>query len=291
VIRTRRGAGAVLSLNLVVLVVLVACSGGHPSFPSSLLYATSTTATTYPDYSSVSLGAVAGVTTLTVNLTPGAANINGTVVDDTGAPVPAATIHLERLVGTQLASVDIPAAADGTWKAQGIVGGLYRVRAWRPPDLAIVDPQILFLGATDTQTVNLQLQRFTGDQVTSNIAPSPPIIGQPANLVVLVTVSTVAADGTVHGQGKPGTTVELAGGGSWAVSGNASEVTGADGTARWELTCGALGPQSLSVVVDTTNSFPLSLPPCAPVPTTTTTGTSTTVVSGTTSTTTKHRTG
>lgn len=262
---------------MLTFAVLVSCSGGHKPFPSSLLSVTTTTPTTFPDYSSVTLGAVGGVTTLTISLTPGAANMNGQVLDDTGAPVPGATVHLERLVGNQVATVDIPAAADGTWKAQGIIGGLYRVRAWRPPDLAVVDPQIFFLKATDSQIVNLQLQRFTGVQVTSNIAPNPPIVGQPANLVVLVTVSAVAADGTVHGQGKPGVQVELTGGGSWAVGGSVSQVTGPQGTATWAVTCTALGQQSLSVVVDATNSFPLGLPACAPVPTTTTSSTSTTL--------------
>jgi hypothetical protein len=190
-----------------------------------------------------------------------------------------------------VASADVAAAADGTFNAPGIIGGLYRVRAWRPPDLAIVDPQIFFLGAAETHTVSLQLQRFTGMQVSSTIAPNPPIIGEPANLVVLVGVSTVGADGVVRGQGKSGLQVDLAGSGSWAVTGSASRTTDAAGDATWEITCDSLGPQSLSVVVQSTNSFPLDLPACAPVPTTTTTTTTTTLPgsSTSTSTTTKRK--
>ncbi|MHB8464229.1 MAG: carboxypeptidase-like regulatory domain-containing protein, partial [Acidimicrobiales bacterium] len=229
------------------------------------------------------------VTTVAVSVTPGAAALNGQVLDDAGAPVGGATVHLERLVGTQLAVADVVALADGTFTAPGIIGGLYRVRAWRAPDLAIVDPQIFFLGSTETRTVNLQMQRFTGLQISSNIAPNPPIAGEPANLVVLVAASTVAADGTVHGQGKPGVEVVLTGDGAWSVAGSATATTGPTGTASWQLTCEALGQQSLSVIVGATNSFPLGLPACAPVPSTTTSTSA--VATITTTTTIKRRTG
>ena len=292
-IRSRRTAGAVLSLPLAAVLVLAACTGGHSGFPSSLLSATTTTATTFPDFSSVTLGAVGGVTTITVSVTPGTATVSGQVLDDVGAPVPSATVHLERVVGNQLASADVAAGPDGTFSAPGIIGGLYRVRAWRAPDLAIVDPQIFFLGASEAKSVNLQLQRFTGEQVTSSIAPSPPIIGQPANLVVLVAVSAVAADGTVHGQPKAGAQAALVGDGSWTVQGSASQTTGPSGTVSWQVSCGALGQQSLSVIVDA-KSFPLNLPACSPVPTTTTTTTGAPSTSSTISgetTTTRRRTG
>jgi hypothetical protein len=273
------------------LIVLAACTGGHGTpLPSSLLSATTTSQTTYPDLSNVSLPAIAGVTTVTVGLTPGGASINGQVVDDTGAPVPSATVHLERIVGNQVASADVTSGGDGTFNAPGIIGGLYRVRAWRPPDLAIVDPQIFFLGSSDAHSLTLQMQRFTGQQVSSSIAPDPPIIGEPANLVVLVSASTVDPDGTVRGQGQPGVQVSLAGQGSWVVSGSAAATTGPAGTAGWQVTCQQLGAQPLSVVIASGPTTPLDLPPCAPVPTTTTsTSTTSTSVPFGATTTTLHR--
>ena len=36
-----------------------------------------------------------------------------------------------------------------------------RVRAWRAPDLALVQPVVFFLGSTETRPVPIDLARFT----------------------------------------------------------------------------------------------------------------------------------
>ena len=261
--------------------LVVACSGGKSRQPLPVPTTTSTAPVTYPDHSSDSLGTVAGITTLTVRLTPGTATINGAVVDDTGAPVPGAIVHLERVVGSQLAAADIAAAADGTYAAQGIIGGLYRVRAWRIPDLALINPQIFFLGSSQTFTTNLQLQRFTGQQISNSMAPNPPIIDQPATLVVEVATDAVGTDGVVRGKGRAGASVQLVGQGQWTIDGSLTQTSDSGGLVTWQVTCTALGSQPLGVVVDGTDSYPLNLSACSPVPPTTTTTTTTTTTSGT----------
>ncbi|GAC1518133.1 MAG: hypothetical protein NVS1B12_09520 [Acidimicrobiales bacterium] len=290
---TRRRSGRLLALHLVVIALVAACThGGHagkPVAPPTPL--TTDPQTSLPDRSSDSLGNVSGRTTMVIALTPGRAALNGTVAVTDGTPVPGAVVHLERIVGDQYASADIAAGADGTWNAPGIIGGLYRVRAWRAPDLAQTNPAILFLGATDTSTVTLRVDKFTGVQVSSAIAPNPPIIASPANLVVAVNVATVGQDGIVRGQGRAGVTLQLFGEGQWSIEGSLSKVTGSGGTASWRLTCTALGPQPLSVLVNGTDAFPLDLPSCSPVPPTTTTPppTTATTVPGETTTTGRRR--
>ena len=286
---TRRRSGALLALYVVVVGLVAACThGGHAAkavVPLTPL--TTDPQTTLPDRSGDSLGDVSGRTTLTIPLTPGRAALNGTVSASDGTPVPGAVVHLERVVGDQFASADVSAAADGTWNAPGIIGGLYRVRAWRAPDLAQTNPAILFLGAADTTSVTLRVDRFTGVQVSAAIAPNPPIIDAPANLVVAVNVATVGPDGVVRGQGRSGVAVQLFGEGQWSIEGSLSKITGGGGTASWRLTCTALGTQPLSVLVNGTDAFPLDLAPCSPVPPTTTvppSTTSTTVVGETTTT-------
>jgi hypothetical protein len=283
----RRRAVAVLGINLAV--VAVACSGGshpHPA-PAPAVVAT-TTSTTLVDHSTDSLPSIAGETTVpAVAVTPGAASMTGTVLDDTGAAVPGATVGLQRIVGSQLAQTTVVAGPTGTWVAQGILGGLYRVRAWRPPDLAEPTPQVLFLADSGTQTLNLTVDHYTGISVAASVAPNPPIIGEPANIAVEVSGATVSSDGVVRSQGQPNVEVNLFGEGQWQVAGGTTELTSSSGLASWQATCESLGQQSLSVLVNGTQAFPLSLPSCYPVPTTTTSTstTSTTLGRGETTTT------
>jgi len=290
----RRPAAALLAVQLTAVLVVAACThGGGTKVPVPSTPVTAEPVTTLADRSGETLGGVSGRTTLTIALTPGSAGLTGTVRADDGSPVPGAVVHLERVVGDQYASADVGAAADGTWTAQGIIGGLYRVRAWRAPDLAQTDPSIFFLGARDNSRVDLRVSKFTGVQVSSSIAPNPPIIDSPVNLVVAVDAATVGNDGIVRGQGRGGVAVQLFGEGQWQVNGSLSEVTGSGGVASWQMTCTSLGTQPLSVLVNGTDAYPLNLPPCSPVPPTTTTppttaGNTTTTRFGDT-TTTRHR--
>jgi hypothetical protein len=269
---------------LFVSALLAACSSGGGSKQPPALEVITTTTTTAADYSRASLPSIAGATTMTISLTPGAAAISGTVVDDTGALVPGANVDVERIVGSATASTDTLSAADGTFSVKGILGGDYQLRAWRPPDLAVVTPQVIFLQGTQATTVTLQMQRFTGIQVQSSIAPNPPIITEPVSLAVEVTNAAVGPDGVVRGQGSPAVAVQLYGPGRWAIDGSPSSVTDGSGIARWQMTCGDLGAQQLFVLVNSTQSFPLNLPACVPIPTTTTTSTTTTTVARTTTT-------
>jgi hypothetical protein len=273
------------ALCLAAVVLLAACSHSPVPPPAPPAPApTTTTPTTQPDYSTVVLGAVQGSTTLPpAGVTPGAATIDGTVTDDTGAAVGGATVLLQRIVGGSIGQAYVMSAADGTWTAQGIAGGLYRIRAWLAPDLADTTPDELFVGATQTETVDLTVTHYAGVQITSSVAPNPPIIDEPANIVVQVTGATVDANGYVESKGQSGLPVQLFGSGQWDVSGNPIQTTDADGEAEWQATCTALGPQPLSVLVATTQASVLALGACSPVPPTTTT--STTVVRSSTTTT------
>ncbi|GAC1533638.1 MAG: hypothetical protein NVS3B12_13320 [Acidimicrobiales bacterium] len=270
---SRPASALLLALSVAVMVVVAACTGGaHRAKPvAPLTPETTMPITTLADHSSDSLDGVSGRTTLTIALTPGQATLGGVVAGPDGQPVPGATVRLERVVGDQLAAANVGSAADGTWTAARIIGGLYRVRAWRAPDLAQTTPNIMFLGSKETQMLNLRLDRFTGVSVSSSLAPNPPIIDSPANLVVAVNAATVGPDGVVRGQGRSGVAVQLFGEGQWQISGSPGRTTNASGIASWQLTCVALGNQPLSVLVNGTDTFPLNLAPCSPVPPTTTT--------------------
>jgi hypothetical protein len=276
-------------LHVAVAAVAIACTArrANPGPPPSVPVDSTTVSTQDPAL--IDLGHVAGHTTVTVVMGPGPAMVNGTVVDPTGQPVAGAVVHVERVVDGNVASTNVSTQPDGTWSVPNVLGGQYRVRGWRAPDLAVTDPAVFFLAQSDTHSVPLQLVHFGGTQATSALAPSPPIIGEPAQLAVQVTTSSVGDDGVVRSAPIPRATVQLFGTGRWGVKGSTERTADAAGVVAWEITCEDLGPQALSVVVNSADVFPLDMAPCSPVPTTTTTtAASTTTVGGRTTTTTRR---
>ncbi len=257
--RTRVGALAVV----VVAGLFSSCSDDPvdelPAPPTTIALASTTTG---PDFSNVGLAAAGGRTTTTIAISPGAATLSGTVAAPDGA-VPGATVRVERIVGDAIASVDVASNPDGTWSAPGIRGGRYRVRAWRAPDLALTKPQLLFLESAETRALNLRLNKYEGITVTSDIAPNPPEVNAPANLVILVAVRSVDTTGTVRANPIPGARVELFGGG-WRLDSTNSSSTDANGQAAWQLRCRGEGRQPLSVSVNGESNHALELPDCTP---------------------------
>jgi len=256
----RRSAVVLLAASAAGL--LGACSGKHgydfPPPPST----SPNESTTVPDFSSVQLARISGRTTTTIDNSPGQAHISGFVVAPQGA-VPGATVHVERLVDNSVLAIDVATNPDGSFHVDNVQGGRYRLRAWRAPDLALTTPVIFFLNGNENKTgVNLQVTQYTGTNVTPAIAPSPPIVGDPANLAVQVTTVVVDPTGVVRATPFAGVEVDLGGSGSWQLQSPAPEFTDATGTAIWRLTCTSTGNQPLSATVNGTG-YPLNLPPCA----------------------------
>jgi len=177
-------------------------------------------------------------------------------------------VRVERLVGDASASADVTAGPDGRWALPGVLGGRYRVRAWRTPDMALLEPEIFFLEATEARLVSLVVSRFGDTSSASAVAPEPPIVDQPANLAFGVFRRVVDAEGIVRSAPLAGVSALLAGPGQWSVVSSNPVTTDASGGAEWSLVCLAPGPQPLTVTVGEM-VFPLTLPPCvvpAPAP-------------------------
>ena len=274
---------AVIVLAVLATGLLVACSkkGGYNFPPPPKVDANQST--TVPDYSSVELARVSGRTTTTINNAPGQAHIAGFVVapqlatspptsvtgpPQTAAPaaqpgaVPGATVHVERLVGDASLALDVATNPDGSFHIDNVQGGRYRIRAWRTPDLALTTPVVFFLNGTENKTgLNLQLTQYTGTNVAPAIAPSPPIVGDPANLAVQVTSVVVDPTGIVRATPLVNAQVDLQGGGSWQVQSPITQFTDGNGEVIWRLTCTSTGTQPLSVSVNGVG-YPLNLPAC-----------------------------
>ncbi len=264
-----------------------------PATPPSSTTSTSAT----PDLTGVAVNKVAGRTTTTQPaIGPGAATVSGTVLGPQG-PVAGATVKADRFVGSATASKQVVTAADGSWSMPGILGGRYRVRAWQSPSLAMTSPQIFFLGGSQTMSVDLQVQAFTGQSVSSAANPSSTLVGDNIAVVVAVSNQSVGPDGVVNYQRAAGVQVSLSGGTNVSVSLNPA-VTDGNGNATFALTC--VSPGSSTVTATTASGATTTVPnlscdvafiapPITTPPPSSTTTSSTTLPGPTTSTTTTRR--
>lgn len=266
-----------LVLAAVAVVMLAACSSKDPfgSLPEPRTVVTDpTTTTTEADLTRVPLASVAGGTTTTVALGPGPMTIVGKV-EGPGGVVPGAIVELQRVVGSSIASVRVPTAEDGTWNLANVLGGRYRIRAWRVPDLVTLQSKLVFIESGTRREVALKLDSLGGVRVDSAIAPDPPLIRQAANLKVRVAERKVDGEGVVHDTPQAGVVVALSGSGDWVIDSPNPSTTGGDGSTIFRLTCQSDGPQPLFVNLDSGESHPLVLPSCVdPRKTTTTTSSS-----------------
>ena len=114
--------------------------------------------------------------------------------------MPGATVEADRFVGSSEASRQVSTAADGSWTIPAILGGRYRVRAWQSPSLAMTTPQIFFLGGTQAMAIDLQVQAFTGQAISSAANPTSTAVGDDINVVVAVSTQSVNASGIVSYQ-------------------------------------------------------------------------------------------
>ena len=232
-------------------VALASCTAKYHGLPPPPSTIPLPPATTSPDYASVKLHELTGrgTTSTTVPIGPGKATLNGTVSGPDGVE-PNAVVHIERLVGAAVGAMDIPTNPDGTWSLPNVLGGRYRVRAWRAPDMAIVQPAVFFLGGTESKSVTLPLSRYDGRSVAASIAPRPAVINQPANLVVRLVVQSVDEHGVVRGTPVAGATMQLSGSGDWRVRSENPALTDFNGQASFQVVCQTTGDQPLGAIVD-----------------------------------------
>lgn len=263
-------APAIAGLVVLALLALVVrgCEGTgvrNLSFPTPPATAPGsggdTTTTGIPDLTKISLAPVPTGPPRSVPIGPGPAALLGVVIGPTG-PVGGAIVHAERLVGDAVGAANIATLPDGTWKMTGVLGGRYRIRAWRAPDLALTTPQILYLRGSETQNLSLSLTTFNGVSASAVVTPSPPLLGQTVNLVVQVSTQTVGNDGVVRAAPLPASMVDITSAANVTIVGTRPATADANGRVNWLLVCTTPGPQVLGVTVDGVNNFPLTTADC-----------------------------
>lgn len=268
-----------LALFAVSTLVAVACSGSTPAAapaPTAAPVETTTSSTMPPTTARPTTSTTSGpprtTTTTLVAMGPGDASIGGTVSGPAG-PVDGATVRIERLVGKAVATADVTTSGGGAWQLGSILGGSYRVRAFKSPDLAQSQVETFFLAASERKAIELKLAAAGGERITATVSPNPPRVDQAATVTIQVGIGRVDDQGRPSIAPRAGVVLTLSPGAGILLDSVPQVVTDTNGSAAWRIRCASEGASSVSLTVGsgvTAFKLPACGPP-APSPTTTTT--------------------
>lgn len=246
----RRPIIAVVALALVA----VGCtSGGRAAAPprttavqetTTLPSTTSTTARSTTTSSTVPRT----TTTTTVTLGPGDASLVGTVSGPAG-PVDGATVRIERLVGRLVATADVTTSGGGAWQLTSILGGSYRVRAFKAPDFTPSQVETFFLAANERRNLDFKLGTAGTERITAAVRPDPPRVDQSATITITVGISGVDAQGRAVLTPRPGLALVLAERQAVVLESPQNAVTDASGAASWQFRCTTEGAAAFTLTI------------------------------------------
>lgn len=221
----------------------------HFATPPDTTLPASTTTTAPPDFTGALEATVPGSSSSgpAVTIQGGKASLSGTVAGPSG-PVGGASVEVERFVGDRSAGLRVTSAPNGAWAVPGIHGGRYRVRAWQTPTLALADPQVFFLGGTESRQVPLDLAPYNAQEVSTAANPLTAPVGEGINVAVSVQTQTVDSDGYVSYQPSPNVPVQLSSSGPVQVAATPLSTDG-QGLATFTLAC--LGDGGVSATAST----------------------------------------
>jgi hypothetical protein len=194
-----------------------------------------------------------------VEILGGGARIGGNVIGPQGNVV-GATVRVERLINDQVATMDLN-AFNGTFSLGGIRGGAYRVRAWKQPDLLLLEPEVFFLAADETKTLDLRVDKVSDVNIRTTLDPATPPAQDPYSVTVLLFAGAVGNDGTLQAIPRPQTPTQLVVGTGLTVVGSDRATTDSGGRARFQVRCLTGGPVTADLLVSTFR-LGLGLPNC-----------------------------
>jgi hypothetical protein len=257
--RRRARTGAVLTA---LAVLAAACSSGDDaSAPTTTAPPPETTAEpTTTRLTTTTSGVPRTTTTIPLEILSGAATLSGTVVGPQGTVI-GAIVRVERLVGSEVATMDV-SAATGSFSLVAIRGGRYRVRAWKTPDLVQTEPVILFLAADETKSLELRLIRVSEVNVQTTVTPNPPPPGEAFTISLFVYAGSVTDQGVVQASGRAGQEVQIILGPGLLLEGAERQVTDGSGRVSYRARCVATGPVFAELALSPALRFPVTLPNC-----------------------------
>jgi len=262
-------------VGVLAMFAAAACSGDSKpdaapaattALPETTVPVPTTTPTTLRPTTTSSTAKPTTTQTTLLGFGPGGASLVGTVIGP-GGPVVGATVHIERLVGKNVATMDVTTAGGGAWQLTNILGGSYRVRAYKPPDFGQSQIESFFLAATDRKTLDLKVPTATGPKIIATVTPNPPRVDQPATLTIQVGTGRVDDQGRPAITPRPGVPLVLTPGAGIVLDSANQAVTDGNGKASWGIRCTAEGARAVTLTIDN-GTTTVNLPACGPaVPT------------------------
>jgi hypothetical protein len=245
-----RSAALAVAATVVGSVMLGACRRPievtYPVVPSTLSLRSTTTPTIGADRTKLTLPVLdqTNASTSTIGFAAGKAALFGVVKGPDG-PVAGAKVRIERLVGTQTATTIVDADAEGKYRIENVTLGRIRVRAWRAPDLAMADDDVLF--TKNEVGHSLKMESFGRTDVQWALSPAVLRSGKQANVVVQVTTRVVGEDGLISVTALSGVGVSILPLGSLVPTEVGERITNEVGRATFTLRCEAVGDTNLDV--------------------------------------------
>ncbi|MDQ4070196.1 MAG: carboxypeptidase-like regulatory domain-containing protein [Actinomycetota bacterium] len=252
---------------LLVALAAVSCSGpgGDEAAPTTVAETTTTVATATTTSRTVPATTTSTVprttTTTVVTIGPGDAFIGGTVTGPAG-PIDGATVRVERLVGRATATAEVTTSGGGAWQLASVLGGAYRVRAFKPPEFAQSPVEAFFLAANDRKIIDFQLMPVGGDRITAAVNPNPPRVAQPAVVTITIGIGRVDDQGRPVMTPRPGVPLTLSAGAGIVLESAPQVVTDANGSASWQIRCTVEGANTLVLGVGT-GTTQVTIPACS----------------------------
>ncbi len=233
-----------------------------------------------PDTRSVPVPTVAAATSTTgLPMQGGKSSIDGVVVAPDGGPVAGAVVRLERFVGDDVVTVDVATNGAGNFAVSQLLGGRYRVRAWKAPTMAQLGSDVTFISDGEARSFRLQLHAPTDIDISASVSSSAVIVGQQTTASMRILVPVVNGNGQVDRGGRANDLVVATGGG--VLGGPSGPTTdNPEGPPCVPFSCSRIGAGTITMQTPYYRQV-LDIN-CLPVPTTTTT---TTTLPGATTTT------
>ena len=262
-------------LILLALVALVACSDSTPEVaPTTVPPETTTipprTTVTTVRATTTTIRPTTTVSTV-LSIGPGEASLVGTVSGPAG-PVDGATVRVERLVGKAVATTDVTTTGGGAWQLVSILGGSYRVRAFKSPDFVQSPVESFFLAANERRNLDFKLRAAGVERITAAVSPNPPRVDQGATLTITIGTERVDDQGRPSIAPRPGVVMTLGGGPGFVVESVPQVLTDSSGAASWRIRCTIEGANTVSLTI-ANGITQARIPSCtaapAPAPTTT----------------------
>ena len=252
-------------LFLLLVLVAGACDSGRPETVAPTTTVTEPPPTEAPTTTefrvpSTPPGVPRTTTTISPEISPGSARISGTVVGPQG-PVAGALVRVERIVGDQVAGVEV-SAANGQFNLPSVRGGRYLVRAWKQPDFYQPVPEGFFLAADEQKSLELRVTKVGDVNVDTTVEPTPLPRDEPFTITIFLYAGSVNREGSLQATPRAGQDVQIALGPGLGLNGADRARTDSGGKASFSARCRTPGPQSGELRVSAEVRVPIAIPEC-----------------------------